>query len=219
MAIANTLKTTYKVAFIVLMFSFLFGIGFSVKHAAAAPTCQDGTTAPQNVLVNGSEASFCASHGGLYNTAKCANGTPIPQSVLVNGSEASFCASNGGPAGGTDPNAPSGPMPVNCNATPDNAEACILPPESTALEKCEGEESTACGFFEYINLAIKLLSAAIGLVATGMIILGGIQYSAAGGDPNAVQKAKGLIFKGVFALIGFGLIFAVAEWLLPGGIL
>lgn len=108
---------------------------------------------------------------------------------------------------------------VDCKKTPGDTKNCISTPKSSAIIKCQGQESTACGLFGYINMAITLLSAAIGIVVTIMIIVGGIEYSAAGGDPGKVQKAKGLIFKGVFALIGYGLLFAIAKWLLPGGIL
>ncbi len=114
--------------------------------------------------------------------------------------------------------------PLDCAALPDDfqdwtteqKQNCIAQPHGTA---CTGQESTACGLFTYINTAIKLLSALIGIVVTGMIIVGGIKYSMAGSDPGAVEKAKKLIFSAILTLVGYGLLFAVAQWLLPGGIL
>lgn len=107
----------------------------------------------------------------------------------------------------------SGGTGASCGSSTD----CITQP--TSKNDCAGKESTACGLFDYINTAIKLLSAMIGIISTILIIVGGIRYSAAGADPNAVAKAKSMIFKGVYAIVGFGLLFAVMEWLLPGGIL
>lgn len=110
---------------------------------------------------------------------------------------------------------------VDCTTQPNNNADFICTP--TAKNKCvgkdAGKDAKACDLFGYINDAIKLLSAMIGIVVTIMIIAGGIMYSSAGGDPNKVQKAKSLIFKGVFALVGYGLLFAVLNWLVPGGIL
>lgn len=117
------------------------------------------------------------------------------------------------PCGGT------GGQTAVCNTTPGTTKNCITQPDSTALAKCAGQENTGCGLFGYINDAIKLLSGLIGVVVTGMIIVGGIRYSAAGADPNAVEKAKKMIFNAIFMLIGYGVLFGVAQWLIPGGIL
>jgi hypothetical protein len=53
-----------------------------------------------------------------------------------------------------------------------------------------------------------------------MIIIGGIQYTTAGGDPNAakVMAAKKRIFNAIFALIAFGLLYAAINFIVPGGI-
>ncbi len=86
-------------------------------------------------------------------------------------------------------------------------------------KSCEGKESTACGIFDYISAAIKVLSALIGIVVTGMIIVAGIRYSAAGSEPAGVEKAKKMMGTAILTLVAYGLLFAVAQWLLPGGIL
>jgi hypothetical protein len=71
---------------------------------------------------------------------------------------------------------------------------------------------------ENINNIIYALSAGIGLVVTAMIIIGGIQYSAAGGDSNKVQAAKQKIYNAVLALLAFMFMFGFIEWLVPGGL-
>ncbi len=82
-----------------------------------------------------------------------------------------------------------------------------------------GSSNTACGLFRYINLAINFMAALIGIIVTGLLIVGGIQYTTAGSDFNNVAKAKKRIGTAVAALVGFGLLYALLQWLIPGGIL
>jgi hypothetical protein len=58
----------------------------------------------------------------------------------------------------------------------------------------------------------------VGVVVVGVIILGGIQYTMAGDNPQAVTAAKQRIINGLIALAAFLLMFAFLEWLIPGGI-
>lgn len=69
-----------------------------------------------------------------------------------------------------------------------------------------------------LNDIIDFLSAGVGIVVTGMIIVGGIQYSMAGGSPEAVSKAKQKIINALIALVVFIFIFAFLQWIIPGGI-
>lgn len=69
-----------------------------------------------------------------------------------------------------------------------------------------------------LNDIVAFLSAGIGIVIVGVIILGGIQYSAAGDNAEAVTKAKKRITDGLLALLGFLLIFAFLQWIVPGGV-
>lgn len=69
----------------------------------------------------------------------------------------------------------------------------------------------------YINTAIDVLSAGVGIVVVIMIIVGGIQYSAAGGDAQKVAAAKSKIFNALLALVAYLFLAAVLQWLIPGG--
>jgi hypothetical protein len=51
-----------------------------------------------------------------------------------------------------------------------------------------------------------------------MVIVGGIQYSAAGADPNKIQAAKHKITNALLALLLFIFGFAIVQWLVPGGL-
>jgi hypothetical protein len=65
--------------------------------------------------------------------------------------------------------------------------------------------------------AINLLSAGAGLVITFMIIVGGIQYSTSGANPQAVTAAKNKLFNAIIALLMLIFLYSFLQWLVPGG--
>jgi hypothetical protein len=71
---------------------------------------------------------------------------------------------------------------------------------------------------KYINPAINVLSAMIGLVAVISIISGGIQYATSTGDPQKTSAARNRISKTVMALVAYAFLYAFLEFLIPGGI-
>jgi len=70
----------------------------------------------------------------------------------------------------------------------------------------------------YIVPFVKFLGIGFGLIVTIMLVVGGIQYSAAGDSPQAVEAAKKRIRNAIFALILFILMGAILQFLVPGGI-
>jgi hypothetical protein len=66
---------------------------------------------------------------------------------------------------------------------------------------------------------VNFLSAGVGLVVVGSIIVGGIQYAVAGNNANTVSAAKKRIQDTIIALIAFFFIYAFLNWLIPGGLL
>ena len=69
-----------------------------------------------------------------------------------------------------------------------------------------------------LNTIVAFLSAGVGLVVIGVIILGGVQYSMAGDNAQALQAARQRITNGLIALFTFLFIFAFLQWLIPGGL-
>ena len=65
---------------------------------------------------------------------------------------------------------------------------------------------------------INFLSIGVGVVVITVIIIGGIQYMTAGGNPQAVSAAKSRIINALIALVAFIFTFAFLQWLVPGGI-
>lgn len=74
-------------------------------------------------------------------------------------------------------------------------------------------------FNKYINPLVAFLSTIAGLVIVISIIVGGVQYTAAGADPSKVAAAKHRITNAIIALLCLIFLFAFLQWLVPGGIL
>ncbi len=66
---------------------------------------------------------------------------------------------------------------------------------------------------------IRFLSAGVGLVIIGSIIVGGIQYTGSRGDPQSTAMAINRIRSSVFALFIFIFGFAFLNYLIPGLVL
>lgn len=69
-----------------------------------------------------------------------------------------------------------------------------------------------------INSIVNFLSIGVGVVVIAMLIVGGIQYSIAGDNPQAVNAAKQRLINAAIALIAYIFIFAFLQWLIPGGV-
>jgi hypothetical protein len=66
---------------------------------------------------------------------------------------------------------------------------------------------------------IRVLSAGVGLVVIGSIVVGGIQYSASRGDPQATAQAINRIRSSFYALLIFIFGYALLNYIIPGAIL
>lgn len=76
-----------------------------------------------------------------------------------------------------------------------------------------------CGIVRYLVVIINALSALVGVAVVASIIVGGIQYSAAGSDPQKVQAAKNRIRNAIIALLFFLFGYGFLNFLIPGGLL
>jgi hypothetical protein len=69
-----------------------------------------------------------------------------------------------------------------------------------------------------LNEVLVVLSALVGLIIIGSLIVAGIQYSVAGSNAQAVSAAKQRLINAFIALAAFISIFALLQWLVPGGV-
>jgi hypothetical protein len=95
--------------------------------------------------------------------------------------------------------------------------AQAAPVSTFAAAECTTDDCRKL-YTKYINPAIRLLSAVVGVVVIVAIVVGGVQYSAAGSDPQKVAGAKSLIMKAVIGLVSFIFLFAFLQWFVPGGV-
>lgn len=72
---------------------------------------------------------------------------------------------------------------------------------------------------KYIYPLINLLAALVGLAVTISLVIGGIQYGSSAGDPQKVTAAKNRIRNAIIALVTFIFLYALLNFLVPGGLL
>jgi hypothetical protein len=94
-----------------------------------------------------------------------------------------------------------------------------------AASGCEGGNAKDClknaetsKIMDELMIIIRLLSAMVGVVAVVMLIIGGIQYTASNGNPQAVAAAKKKITDVFIGLISYIFLWSFLEWLIPGGL-
>ena len=69
-----------------------------------------------------------------------------------------------------------------------------------------------------LALVIQILT--YGIAAAGILglVISGIQYMTASGDAAKMTKAKNRIVQVVIGLVAYGLMWALLNWLIPGGL-
>lgn len=87
----------------------------------------------------------------------------------------------------------------------------------TVTEKQVQQQLKSNPIVKDINTIVNFLSAGVGIIVAIVIIVGGIQYSMAGDNAQAVSAAKQRIINGLIALLAFLFMFAFLQWLVPGG--
>jgi hypothetical protein len=76
-----------------------------------------------------------------------------------------------------------------------------------------------CIITRYVKPAVQFLSAGVGVVVIIMIVIGAIQYIAAGDNPQATAAAKKRIISALIALLTYALLFSLLNFLIPGGLI
>jgi len=91
---------------------------------------------------------------------------------------------------------------------------------SDPAAQCAQSNAGSCNqiFTDIIDPAIRFLSAGVGIVVTGVIIVGGIQYATAEDDPQKVSAAKSRIINALIALLAYIFLFSILQYIIPGGI-
>lgn len=134
----------------------------------------------------------------------------LPGAVLAQTTDTTakdnICQTQNGKQINPDPQKPCKPDPNELKSTPD-----------VASKPCNGGDCSGL-IRNYINPFIKLLAGLVGIIVVVSIVVAGIQYSSAGGDPSKVVAARKRITNALIALLAYLFMFAFLQWLLPGGI-
>lgn len=93
----------------------------------------------------------------------------------------------------------------------------------TTLIDCSEQTGTGditnSGLWGILLTAINILTAGIGIAAVGGVVYGSILYGTAGGEAANVKKAKEMIVNVVIGLVAYAFMYALLNYLIPGGIL
>lgn len=66
---------------------------------------------------------------------------------------------------------------------------------------------------------IRFLSVGVGIVLVLSLIIAGIQYMTAGGEPQSMAKAKSRIMSTVIALLVYIFAYTILNFVVPGGLI
>lgn len=93
----------------------------------------------------------------------------------------------------------------------------------TAIINCgqDGSDNTnikSSGIWGILLIVINILTAGIGIAAVGGIAYGSVLYASAGGSPDQVKKARGIITNVVIGIIAYALMYSLLNFIIPGGI-
>jgi len=83
-------------------------------------------------------------------------------------------------------------------------------------EACQGDKNP---IINLLVIFIKFMSVGVGLAVAGGIIWGGMLYGTARGNSGQTQKAVTVIVNSVVGLILYIFMFALLNFLIPGGVL
>lgn len=77
-----------------------------------------------------------------------------------------------------------------------------------------GDENQDMNLSGNIVDILNIIIGAIGILAVGIVILGGVQYMTSSGDAGKVKKAKDTILYGIIGLIIVALAYAIVNFVI-----
>lgn len=97
---------------------------------------------------------------------------------------------------------------------------CGILPDSVCSKADSGGSGDVkdTGVWALLLLVINIMTAGVGILAIGGIIYGSVMYTSAGGNQDQVKKARGILTNVVVGVIAFAAMYALLQWLIPGGV-
>lgn len=81
---------------------------------------------------------------------------------------------------------------------------------------CDGENGE--GIWKILNQVVDIMTFGIGVLATVGLVTAGIMYATASGSEERTKKAKNWIFNIVIGLLLYGFMWAILNFIIPGGV-
>lgn len=75
------------------------------------------------------------------------------------------------------------------------------------------------GLWGILTVVLNIMIAGVGILAVGGIVYGAIMYASAQDNASQVQEAIGIIRNTIIGLVLFAFMYALLQFLIPGGIL
>lgn len=73
------------------------------------------------------------------------------------------------------------------------------------------------GIYEILGIVLNVLTYGVGAAGVLGIVICGVQYMTAAGNEAQMTKAKNRIIEVVIGLVGYGVLWAFLQWVIPGG--
>jgi hypothetical protein len=181
--------------------NYLFGAGMASAAVTQNVFCNDGfngyTTDP---------AAFCTGHGGPATVANGQRPYVCSDKSTQNGPDAvTACRNNGGITASNNGKCAAGQVELSVPII--SGQNCV-----------GGNASNGGVIVSYLKWILLFLSGAVGAVIMLMLIIAGIQYVISTGDAAQVKAAKNRIVNAITALVLFAFMYAILNFLIPGGI-
>lgn len=75
------------------------------------------------------------------------------------------------------------------------------------------------GIWDILNYILVTMTAGVVIAAIGSVVVAGVLYTSAGSNSSQVQKAKTMITNTIIGMLAYAVMWAILEWLIPGGVL
>lgn len=112
------------------------------------------------------------------------------------------------------------PAPASTAAAPScpAGEVALSVPIFASDGNCLAAGSSGNVITAYVILFLKLIGGLIGGIIILMLLIAGIQYITSAGNASLVKAAKDRIINAITALVLFAFMYAILNFLIPGGI-
>lgn len=98
-----------------------------------------------------------------------------------------------------------------------SALECGVLPQSICKKADNGELENS-GLWALLLMIVRIMAGVVGFVAVAMIVFAGFLYTTAQDREEQIKKSKDMMLNVVIGLVLFTFMYALLEWLIPGGL-